>query len=413
MPFPHMTETGTHDLLARITKQQAAKLAGPSPRKQAHPAPQPPNAKTGATDRPAAPKKGPNITTIATADGSISYRVQIRGRVNGRQHSLCQSFSSPTLARNWRRRTQAEIELNGFPTPRTERDVPTVADLLMARVEKDTHLGRSARQQLRSLGSHAFWRSKPVSDLETNDIVCFAETMIQEGRKPQAVAGCMSMLAKTLKRARKRGIPVPMNVVEDGMDILWDEKILARSAKRERRPTLDELDQVLSALLANKRQKLPVAKIAVFALFSTRRIDEICRLRWDDLNEVENRILVRKMKYPTKKAANDVTVSIPPEAMRIFHSMPRTGEFIFPFKSRSVGTAFRLHRAAAGIVDLHFHDLRHEGISRLFEMGETDYFVRRISGHEAGGCVARYAHVQNKGSKYEDWPWLERVISEG
>lgn len=39
---------------------------------------------------------------------------------------------------------------------------------------------------------------------------------------------------------------------------------------------------------------------------------------------------------------------------------------IFPYKSRSVGTAFHQTCDALGIEDLHFHDLRHEGtITRL------------------------------------------------
>jgi hypothetical protein len=30
---------------------------------------------------------------------------------------------------------------------------------------------------------------------------------------------------------------------------------------------------------------------------------------------------------------------------------------------------------------LHFHDLHHEGVSRLFEMGETIPHVAAVSGH--------------------------------
>ena len=366
MLYPHARENETQNLLARITMLQAAKLHAPQPSTEGPVSTRKAVAMPKTEDREkTSPKKEPNTTIVKNADGTTSYRVQIRGRVNGKLHSIAKSFSSPVLARAWRKRTQAEIELNGFPVPGKELQVPTVSELLVARLTKDTHLGRSAQQQLRFLAEHAFWQAKRISELETSDIVCFAEAMIEEDRLPQTVAGYMTMLAKTLKRARVRGLAVPSNVVEDGMSILWDEKILARSSKRERRPTLPELDRVLTELMTNKRQKLPVAKIAVFALFSTRRIDEICRMRWDDLNEVESKILIRKMKHPTKKATNDVTVSIPPEAMRIIQSMPRNGEFSFPFKSRSVGTAFRRHCTAAGIVDLHFHDLRHEGISRL------------------------------------------------
>lgn len=91
-------------------------------------------------------KKEPNTTTIHNSDGTKSYRVQIRGRVNGKLNSLCRTFSSLTIARAWRKRTIAEIELNGFPMPEVEADVQSVADTLKARLDKDKKIERSARQ---------------------------------------------------------------------------------------------------------------------------------------------------------------------------------------------------------------------------------------------------------------------------
>lgn len=417
MNYPHSYENGTQDLLARITREQASLQPCTRPQPMQRPAATAPKKKAKSATSGAKPKaasgtkqkKEPNTTTIHNSDGTKSYRVQIRGRVNGKQNSLCRTFSSLAIARAWRKRTIAEIELNGFPVPEVEVDVQSVADIVKARLDKDKKIERSARQYLRYLSKHPFWQAKRCSDLSVSDLVEFAEAMVAEDREPQTVAGYMSLLATTLKRARKRGAPVPLQVIEDGMEILWEEDIIGRSAKRDRRPSLVELDRILSWSVANKRQKLPLAKIIIFAIFSTRRLGEICRLRWEDLNEVENTILVRDMKHPKKKKGNDVLVDLPAEAMRIIHSMPRVSEFIFPFNARSVGTAWRRHRDALEIVDLRFHDLRHEGISRLFEIGEHDYFVRKISGHEPGGCVARYAHVRNKGDKFEKWPWIDRV----
>jgi integrase len=411
MTHPQTQPNGTQDLLARITRDQAARQAIDTPIRFSSARKPSPMKKAQTTKSGAKKKEEPNITTIKNSDGTVSYRVQLRRRVNGKQRSLCRTFTTITLARAWRKRTEAEIELNGFPVAEVEEDVRTVSDILKVRLDKDKKIERSARQYLRYLSEHAAWISKRCSDLTITDFVDFAEAMVSEDREPQTVAGYMSLLTTTLKRARKRGAPVPPQVIEDAMDILWEEHIIARSAKRERRPTLDELARILGAIEANGRQNIPLAKLTVFAIFSTRRLGEICRLRWDDLNEVENTILVRDMKHPRKKMGNDVTVDLPEEAMRIIKSMPRDGEYIFPYNPRSVGTAFRRHRDAAEIADLRFHDLRHEGISRLFEIGETDYFVRRISGHQPGGCLARYAHVKNKGDKFAGWLWLEQVVA--
>jgi hypothetical protein len=49
----------------------------------------------------------------------------------------------------------------------------------------------------------------------------------------------------------------------------------------------------------------------------------------------------------------------------------------------------------AGVIDLHFHDLRHEAISRFFEMGLTVPEVASISGHRDLRMLMRYAHADH------------------
>ena len=47
-----------------------------------------------------------------------------------------------------------------------------------------------------------------------------------------------------------------------------------------------------------------------------------------------------------------------------------------------------------GIVDLRFHDLRHEAISRFFEMGLSVPEVALISGHRDYRILQRYTHLK-------------------
>ena len=46
----------------------------------------------------------------------------------------------------------------------------------------------------------------------------------------------------------------------------------------------------------------------------------------------------------------------------------------------------------AKLPHLRFHDLRHEAISRLFELGLTIPEVTIVSGHKTKSQVLRYAH---------------------
>ena len=46
------------------------------------------------------------------------------------------------------------------------------------------------------------------------------------------------------------------------------------------------------------------------------------------------------------------------------------------------------------INDLHFHDLRHEATSRLFEKGLNPVEVETITGHKDTRMLMRYTHLR-------------------
>ena len=67
---------------------------------------------------------------------------------------------------------------------------------------------------------------------------------------------------------------------------------------------------------------------------------------------------------------------------------------IFPYASKSTSTAFTRACADLGIEDLHFHDLRHEGTSRLFEAGFAIQQVALVTGHKDWKMLRRYTHLK-------------------
>lgn len=67
---------------------------------------------------------------------------------------------------------------------------------------------------------------------------------------------------------------------------------------------------------------------------------------------------------------------------------------VFPYNSKSVGTAFRRACVDVGIKDLHFHDLRHEATSRLFEVGLSIEQVSLVTGHKDWKMLRRYTHIR-------------------
>ena len=148
--------------------------------------------------------------------------------------------------------------------------------------------------------------------------------------------------------------------------------------------------------------KIPMAEVVLFALFSSRRQDEICRIRWEDVDECKQRVLVRDMKHPRERV--DTWVDIPDRAWEVLQRQPKGDDRIFPHMGKSVSGSFTRACKMLGIHDLRFHDLRHEATSWLFEQGLDIPRVAMVTGHKSWPSLQRYTHIDQIGDKYASWP---------
>jgi integrase len=157
----------------------------------------------------------------------------------------------------------------------------------------------------------------------------------------------------------------------------------------------------------------PMHRVVAYAIFSTRRLDEIIRQDRADITLEHNELIVRQMKDPRNKTTNDVRCEITPEAAMIIKSLKADAadNRLFPYNYGQVQQAWSNGLKDLGIEDLHFHDLRHEGISRLFEMGRTIPQVAAVSAHKNWASLKRYSHIRQSGDKFENWKWLPIVTA--
>lgn len=160
---------------------------------------------------------------------------------------------------------------------------------------------------------------------------------------------------------------------------------------------------------AHRPRSLPMQAVIAFALFSTRRQEEIVRIAWSDLDEDGSRVLVRDLKHPGDKMGNDVWCKLPPEALAIVQVQPRGDSRIWPYSTDAISAVFTRACKLLGIEGLTFHDLRHEGVTRLFEMGRTPLLAASVSGHRSWQSLQRYTHIRQAGDRYAGWRWLPVV----
>lgn len=153
--------------------------------------------------------------------------------------------------------------------------------------------------------------------------------------------------------------------------------LIGKSRPRDRRPTQEEIDLIIAiARERNKHRKtvIPMDVLMEFAIYSGRRLGEICRLRWGDVNGEDMTCVVRDMKDPKFKAGNHHVFPLLGRAWDIvMERLPHrknpenADERIFPYNAHSASQAAREIREKAGIKGLRFHDCRREAASRAFE----------------------------------------------
>ncbi|MBY3038962.1 site-specific integrase [Rhizobium laguerreae] len=327
-------------------------------------------------------------------------------------HRESQTFDRRPAAAAWIAKREEELAKPG-EIERANTAHVTLGDAIDKYVSSSLRaIGRTKAQVLKSIKTYPI-AQKAADKVESQDIVDLGEDLLKGGRTPQTVGNYISHLAGVFAVARPAwNIPLNYQAIEDAQVVMKRLGYIRKSAERDRRPTLEEIDRIMELYADREKRRpdmAPMMHIVAFAIFSTRRQDEIARIRWPDFDEANKRILVRDMKNPGEKKGNDVWCDLPQPAVDIIKAMPRVKEEIFPYNAGSLSASFTRACEFLAIEDLKFHDLRHDGVSRLFELGAGIPQAAAVSGHRSWSSLKRYSHIRQSGDKYADWKWLAVV----
>src|SRR5690606_35494496 len=208
----------------------------------------------------------------------------------------------------------------------------------------------------------------------------------------------LGYLSELLKLAKPmKGVATIGDPVAEARPVLRLLKMVGKSKRRDRRPTPDELRRLHAHFAESAwRSQIPMNDLVEFAIASAKREGEICRLLWSDLDESNRTLLLRDAKHPRKKAGNHKRFPLLGAAWDVVQRQRRIDgeDRICPYNSQSVGTSFTRACKALGIEDLHFHDLRHEATSRLFEQGYDIPEVAAVTLHESWNELKRYTQLR-------------------
>lgn len=341
-------------------------------------------------------------------DGSIGYTAQLRiKRAGALVRRETQTFDREAAAKAWLKKRETELAAPGALYAPADPPLAKIIDRYLLETLKD--FGKTKNQVLTTIKNSELGALR-ASQITSPALVDWLKNMTSQ---PQTRGNYLSHLAAVCTVARPAwGYPLDKAAVADARVVADKLGLIARSKERDRRPTLPELDRLLNYFKvyeAKRANAIPMTSLILFAIFSTRRQNEICRLLAQDLIEERSEILVRDMKNPGAALGNNVATALPPEALTLLLARGvKTGR-LWPCNSESVSTSFARACKLLGVEDLHFHDLRHEGISRLFELGWNIPRVATVSGHRTWKSLQRYTHLEQIGDKYAGWAWLPQT----
>lgn len=330
---------------------------------------------------------------------SGSWQAQVRRKGT----YLSQTFKRHKDAEEWALGVERKIDRGETPKKRWKGDPTTFGHLINLHVEDMTEVGKAPRRSKAGVmvALKAELGRIRLKELTRERLIEFGKSRAKSGAGPVTLSIDLGYIRTVIVHAAAvHGLEVSVEPVVLARAALKRLGLVGKGGERDRRPTAQELERICGYAEANPLQVIPLARLVRFAVATAMRQEEICQLLWSDLDREARTILVRDRKDPRSKIGNNQTVPLLDvtgfNALAILDeqraAVPSRGR-VFPYNPRSLGTAFRRVCRTLKIADLRFHDLRHEGTSRLFEAGLDIPRAALVTGHKDWKMLRRYTHL--------------------
>jgi integrase len=293
--------------------------------------------------------------------------------------SLSASFDTKAEAQRWAAEIEGDMSRKRFVDTR-EAEATTLT-MALERYEREVSSSKKGARQEKTrirTWSESKYGSKSLSELRSAHLAEYRDARLAEGASTNTVRLSLALISHLYTVAIKDwGIEGLSNPVAQ-------LRMPKGSQERDRRPTGAELKAVLMAA-GTVHNEMPV--IIEIAIETAMRRGELLTLRREHIRG--KHALLEDTKNGSRRL-----VPLSTRARALLESLPaRLDGFVFSLSPHSVSQYFLRSCRAAGVKDLHFHDLRHEGTSRLFEKGFSIMEAASITGHKTMGMLKRYTHL--------------------
>lgn len=328
-----------------------------------------------------------------------------RAQVRRKGQTISETFARNQDAKDWAMDREREIDRGEAPRSARIAGLRTFGDLVDLHIADMKEVGKAPGRTKeatlcalkRELGAVS------INDLDRERIVEFGRRRLRQGAGPTTIGIDVGFIKLVVQHAAAvHGIPVRVEPIDLGRIALKRLGLVGHSRERDRRPTDDEIQRLIDHFEGNPRQLIPMGRIIRFAIATAMRQEEICRVTWSDLNTRTQMLTIRDRKDPRAKKGNDQRIPLLSvsgyDALVLIEEQracrANDNDRIFPVNHKSVSSLFTRACHCLSIDDLHFHDLRHEAASRLFEAGFAIEQVALVTGHKDWKMLRRYTHLR-------------------
>lgn len=332
---------------------------------------------------------------------SITKRKTGTWQAQVRRHGyegLTRSFDSKSDAEAWARRIESEMD-RGVYIDRTESERTTLAQALERYRREIVPASRHPYQENQRINR---WLDYPLTkrslaNLRGADFAMYRDARRAAGRAENTIRLELALIGHLFEMARKEwgmeGLMNPLNNIRK-----------PSGSKRRERRLLPGEQELLSRLLRESRN--PWADPAmVLAIETALRQAMLFELQWSWVDLDAQLIHIPAACRGVENKSVPAELPLSSRALAALRALPRSFDGrVLATTQNAVVCAFKVakkrhldecERSGANpqLLDLRWHDLRHEAASRLFERGLGEMEVASITGHKTMQTLKRYTHL--------------------
>lgn len=307
------------------------------------------------------------------------------------------TFRTKRDATDWARSTEDEM-VRGVYISRAGAERLTVKEALQRYLKEVTPTKKATTQRSEKITAEhliGFLGKYSMAALSSDLVASYRDHRIAAGKSNNTVRIELAMLSNLFTIA----------IQEWGLGLSHNPVAAIRKPSpgkgRDRRLSADEEKRLLAAVEQYSNPML--GWIVRIAIETGMRQSEILNLRKRQLD-----LTARVVRLSETKNDSARTVPLTAAATSAFKAAlenplrPKDSDLVFfgepgkdgqrrPYQFTKIWAEIK---ESLGITDLHFHDLRHEAVSRLVEGGLSDQEVASISGHKSMQMLRRYTHLR-------------------